>query len=183
MGSLDVSGFVRRARRLADLSQRELAAHIGRDQATVSRIEGGSGVSLRTFEEILAAAGLRLAVVDATGAAVSPMPHDVFRDGARRRQPAHLDVHARPEHPTVTMLLRRADPIPASGAWHHRRAERDRIRLYTDRTEFDEQLSVGAASARQQETRRQHAARRAGAARASPPRGARASPPIGPIGW
>jgi HTH-type transcriptional regulator/antitoxin HipB len=151
---LDTSGYVRRARRLADLSQRELSERTGIGQSRISRIEGGADVDLRSFVRILAAADLRLVVVDATGAPVTPMPADVFRDHAGRRRPAHLDVHALPEHPTMKMLLRAADPIPPGGAWHHLRHERDRLRRRTGGDATTEQLTAGVARARRRRSAR-----------------------------
>jgi HTH-type transcriptional regulator/antitoxin HipB len=112
---------------LADLSQRELARLIGIDQARIARIEGGRSVDVATFAQILAAAGLRLAVVDAAGDEIEPMPPDVMRDRAGRRQPAHLDVLAAPDRPTPAMLARHREPEPRT-SWHHRREERDRRR-------------------------------------------------------
>lgn len=126
---LDVSGFVRRVRRLADLSQRELAEAVGLPQSTIARIENGRAVDAVAFATILAAAGLRLAVVDATGTEVPPMASEVYRDSAGRRQPAHLDVHvATGAPPDYRLLLRystgRRSPNPA----HYRRLHRDRLR-------------------------------------------------------
>jgi HTH-type transcriptional regulator/antitoxin HipB len=123
----NVSGYVRRARRLADLSQRDLAAHIGLAQPRVARIEGGRPVDVATFARILATAGLRIAVVDGSGTEVPPMPDDVLRDAGRRRQPAHLDVRTAPEFPSPTMVARHREPDPRE-SWHHRREERDRRR-------------------------------------------------------
>ena len=94
-----VAGFVRRVRRMADKSQRELAlvAHVS--QAAVSRIEAGTQVpSLRLFLRLLAVAGLRVAVVDDERRIVLPMAEwGDTRDGAERRYPAHLDTILDPE--------------------------------------------------------------------------------------
>jgi len=87
-------GMVRRVRRMADLSQRELARRIGVSAATVGRIEAGTLMpSVTTIERILRAAGLQLVVVDQNGRVVTPMEmwHDVA-DGAARLYPAHLDT-------------------------------------------------------------------------------------------
>lgn len=143
--AFDTSGHVRRARRLADLNQRELAARVGLPQSSIARIEDGRDVSVRDFALMLAVAGLQLAVVDAQGRAVAPMPPDVHRDGAGRRRPAHLDVHALPEPPTTKMLLHACDPVPAGGAWHHLRAERDRLRRLTAADGSSEQLTISGA--------------------------------------
>jgi HTH-type transcriptional regulator/antitoxin HipB len=138
---------VRRARRVADLSQRDLAAIIGLAQSRVSRIESGHDVGVETFARILGVAGLRIAIVDDTGAEVSPMPPDVLRDGAGRRQPSHLDVHAAPELPIPRLLLRRADPRPRE-SWHHRRPERDRMRSSSPAEGIPEQPTAGAVAPR-----------------------------------
>lgn len=147
-GGVDVSGYVRRVRRLADLSQRELAARLDVSQTSVSRVERDGRADVETFARILGVAGLRLCVVDDAGTVVSPMPADVFRDGAGRRLPAHLDVHAVPEPPTPRMLLHAVDPVPDGGVWHHLRRERDRIRAVSGACAHDEQLTAGAARER-----------------------------------
>ena len=71
---VDVPGLVRRARREGDLSQRELAALLGVDQATVSRWETGQAVpDVLTVARVLALGGLDLAVLDAEGEPAVPM--------------------------------------------------------------------------------------------------------------
>lgn len=87
----DTAGLVRRARRVADISQRELADLIGLSQATVGRIEVGRPVATDLFVRILSVAGLRLQVVDAAGRPVGPMRADAVRDRGHRLHPAHLD--------------------------------------------------------------------------------------------
>lgn len=98
----DVAGYVRRVRRLADLSQRELAALLGVSRAAVGRMETGeAGVDAETLSQMLGLAGLRLCVVDESGDAVPPVPRDVLRDHAGRHFPSHLDVlppHDLPTH-------------------------------------------------------------------------------------
>jgi transcriptional regulator with XRE-family HTH domain len=93
------SGFLRRARRIADMSQRELARAAGVSQAAVSQIEAGTRVpSMRLFQRILAVAGLQLVVVDAGRRIVAPMAAwGDTRDGAERLYPAHLDTILDPE--------------------------------------------------------------------------------------
>jgi transcriptional regulator with XRE-family HTH domain len=118
----DVAGYMRRVRRIADLSQRELAALLGVSHASVGRMETGAApVDVAALSAVLGLAGLRLCVVDATGRAVSPVPGDVLRDHADRHFPSHLDV------------LPPADqPVHRSGERRRlaqRRAEmRDRVR-------------------------------------------------------
>ena len=152
---LDVSGYVRRARRLADLSQRDLAAAVGVGQPRISHIENGGRVELRSFIRILAAAGLRILIVDDAGAEVPPMPPDVLRDRAGRRQPAHLDVCAPPDLPSGRLLLRKRDPAER-GAWHLRRPERDRRRRESGLSAADDQPTV---SSRREAVRAMRAAR------------------------
>jgi transcriptional regulator with XRE-family HTH domain len=97
--ALPFAGLVRRARRIADLSQREMARAAGVSQAAVSKIEAGALVpSCALLQRVLGAAGLWLVVVDAQGRVVEPMADwpDV-RDGARRRYPSHLDTILDPE--------------------------------------------------------------------------------------
>lgn len=91
----DLSGLVRRVRRSADLSQRELAERTGLAPSTIARIESRSlAPALDTLAAILSVAGLRLVVVDAENRRVPPMedPPGDLRDGAGRRFPSHLDV-------------------------------------------------------------------------------------------
>jgi transcriptional regulator with XRE-family HTH domain len=94
IGRYPAGGLVRRARRIADLSQRELARRTGLSPSTVARIETGEiAPSLEVMQRILDAAGLSLVVVDRDGHVVQPM-RDVadIHDGADRRYPAHLDT-------------------------------------------------------------------------------------------
>jgi transcriptional regulator with XRE-family HTH domain len=92
--TLPVSGLVRRVRRLADMSQRELAVAAKVAHTTIGRIESGALVpSLVVFDRILAVADLQLVVVGADGRVVLPMVDwDDARDGAERRFPSHLDT-------------------------------------------------------------------------------------------
>lgn len=93
VGAWDRVGAVRRARRVAGLSQREMADRAGLARSTVARAECPDGaVSLEAVTAILAVAGLRLAVVDARGELVQPMGAHPVRDGAGRYFPAHLDT-------------------------------------------------------------------------------------------
>jgi transcriptional regulator with XRE-family HTH domain len=96
---LFVAGVVRRVRRIADMSQRELATAAGTASSTVGRIEAGVlQPSLALLLRVLAVAGLRLVVVDAEGRVVQPMADgDDTRDAAERRYPSHLDTILDPE--------------------------------------------------------------------------------------
>jgi transcriptional regulator with XRE-family HTH domain len=88
------SGLVRRVRRLADRSQRELARAARVSQATISRLEAGTLTpSIGVLQRIIGVAGLWLVVVDEEGRIVLPMADwDDTRDGAERRFPSHLDT-------------------------------------------------------------------------------------------
>jgi transcriptional regulator with XRE-family HTH domain len=89
-----ISGLLRRARRIAQLSQRELARRAGLSASTVTRVESGAIVpTLAAFERMLAVAGLRLVVVDDEGHVVTPMREiPDTRNGGGSRYPSHLDV-------------------------------------------------------------------------------------------
>jgi transcriptional regulator with XRE-family HTH domain len=94
VGGYPVPGLLRRARRLADLSQHQLADKAKVPQSTVARIESGKlAPSLKTFQRLLSAAGLSLVVIDGEGRVVLPMREsDDTRNGGDRRYPSHLDT-------------------------------------------------------------------------------------------
>ena len=94
LGGDTISGLLRRARRIAGMSQRELARRSGVTQSTVARAEtGGIVPTLPVFERLLATAGLRLVVVDDDGHVIQPM-RDIpdTRHLGGWRYPSHLDV-------------------------------------------------------------------------------------------
>lgn len=93
-GPLDISGIIRRARRVADLSQRDLAKRAGVSQASLARWEMGRGSpDVHVFERLVAAAGFGLSVHDEDGLPVRPMSTDAPVDSQGRMFPAHLDLH------------------------------------------------------------------------------------------
>jgi transcriptional regulator with XRE-family HTH domain len=98
-GVYPVAGLVRRARRIADMSQREMARSVGVARSTIAKVEAGVMMpSVELLGRILGAAGLHLAVVDQHGRVVRPMTDfEDVRDGAGRRYPAHLDTILDPE--------------------------------------------------------------------------------------
>ena len=89
-----VPGWVRAARRRADLSQRQLAEQAGVSASTVGRIEAGSlQPSLGMLVRLLAVADIELVAVDGDRRPVLPMlTAEDTTDGAGRRYPAHLDT-------------------------------------------------------------------------------------------
>jgi transcriptional regulator with XRE-family HTH domain len=124
----DVARLVMRVRRMADLSQRDLAARLGMSPSTVARIEtGGCSVSVGLLSRILWFAGLRLEAVGADGAAVSPVAVDTLRDNGGRRFPSHLDVDLPDQVPMLRQLMPRRDRPPAKG-WYRQREHRDELR-------------------------------------------------------
>ena len=95
MEELDASAtagaWVRQARRLADLSQRELAERAGLRRQVVERIEAGSvSPRLSTLLTLLRAAGCHLALRPGPQPVGTQRPG--LRDRAQRHYPAHLDV-------------------------------------------------------------------------------------------
>lgn len=93
MDPFDLAGALRRIRRLADLSQRELAARLEVPKSSVARVESGSsGIDVRLLARAAALAGLRLALVNASGEEVPVMAGTGVRDGRNRQFPAHLDT-------------------------------------------------------------------------------------------
>jgi transcriptional regulator with XRE-family HTH domain len=99
LGGYPLGGMVRRVRREADLSQRELAKHARVSAAAIARIETGSMTpSLTILQRILNTANYLLVVADATGRLVVPL--EVWPDTADlagRRFPAHLDTILDPD--------------------------------------------------------------------------------------
>lgn len=88
----DVGLVLRAARRLADLSQAQLAAAVGLSQPCVATYETGSRhVAAEDLDTLLRACGCRLVALDADGEVVCATD-DGRRDRGGRRYPAHLDV-------------------------------------------------------------------------------------------
>ncbi len=110
---IDVGGLLRRARRHADLSQRDLADRAGVARSVVGRAESGSAnIGIKTFNALISAAGCRLAVLERNANELLPMRDDAIRNNGGSRYPAHLD-------PRITSWLyrvgggpRRSRPLP-----------------------------------------------------------------------
>jgi transcriptional regulator with XRE-family HTH domain len=85
--------LLRRIRRTADLSQRELARTLGVSNGAVAQVETGERDAPATLLlRAAAVAGLRLALLDAGGTELPGMDPDAVRDRAGRHFPAHLDT-------------------------------------------------------------------------------------------
>lgn len=90
--AVSLAGMLRRARRVADMSQREMAAAAAIAKSTLGAAEAGArDLPVGALLRVLAVAGLRLALVGEDGAQVPPMSDEAIRDLGRRRFPAHLD--------------------------------------------------------------------------------------------
>lgn len=121
----DVGGYLARARRMADLSQRELAGLAGVHQSALARWESGArAVTVETLARVLDVVGLRLEVVDQDGRSVLPFDPDTVRDNAGRRFPAHLDVLPPDQRPANRGRGARYDR-PAARGWYALRTTRD----------------------------------------------------------
>jgi transcriptional regulator with XRE-family HTH domain len=93
VSTFDLPGALRRIRRRADMSQRELAAAAGVSASAVGHAETGKrDPTVRALAGLATLAGLRLTLVDEAGDEVAPMTAETVRDMANRRFPAHLDT-------------------------------------------------------------------------------------------
>ena len=149
----DVAGFMMRVRRICDLSQRELGGVLGFEQSQVARMESSRRrVDVSLFSEILSLAGLRIAVVDEDGVEVAPVPHDVLRDNAGRRMPAHLDVRPTSDPPRSTLVDTHPERA-APRAWYHHRTKRDRRRAGRDAHSMPDQPTFSGLDRAERERR------------------------------
>lgn len=93
MDPFPLAGLLRRIRRTADCSQRELADRIGASKATVAAAESGRrDLPASLLARAADCAGARLAVVGGDGTELLPMDPDAVRDAGWRHFPAHLDT-------------------------------------------------------------------------------------------
>jgi transcriptional regulator with XRE-family HTH domain len=91
--AFDLPGILRRIRRIADLSQRELAAAAGVSASTIGQAESGArDLPVGRVAGMAQLAGLRLVLMDDQGSEVTPMTDEAVRDMSGRRFPAHLDT-------------------------------------------------------------------------------------------
>ena len=92
--AIPVSGLLRAARAVADVSQRGLAERSGVSKSAICRMEQdetGERTTLATFVRAMSACGLTV-TVHANGRQLRP-DDDPERDRARRRFPPHLEPH------------------------------------------------------------------------------------------
>ena len=158
-------GMLRRIRRTADLSQRELAEVCEVSQSLIAHAESGrSDLLVALVARAAAVAGLRLALVDAAGAEVAPMSDDAVRDTVGRHFPAHLDTRYSEE-----AWWHGRERYSRRQPWYtfdRRRATRDHYRG-RDGTPADHQLpQPGDAPEDRRAARRRAALRRLAQARA-----------------
>jgi HTH-type transcriptional regulator/antitoxin HipB len=91
----EISGLIRRVRRRAKLSQRELAHELGVSQSAIAKWETGrTSPTARMLIKVLELGELHLVAVGANGDQVPPMAQVAGRDAAERRYPAHTFVWA-----------------------------------------------------------------------------------------
>lgn len=131
----DLCGVLRRIRRTADLSQRQLADAAGLSLSAVAHAEAGTrDLPATALARAAETAGLRLTLVDDAGAEVRGMHPDGVRDRGGRRFPAHLDTvlseerasrwEHRPQLRQPTYTFDRRDPW-AADARSRRRSRPD----------------------------------------------------------
>jgi transcriptional regulator with XRE-family HTH domain len=93
VADFDLSGALRRIRRRADLSQRQLAEACAVSQSVIARAEAGRrDVPVALLQCAAMLAGLRLALLDEHGEEITGMSVDAVRDRNGRHFPAHLDT-------------------------------------------------------------------------------------------
>ncbi|TQN37812.1 helix-turn-helix protein [Blastococcus colisei] len=89
----DLCGVLRRIRRIADVSQRQLAAAAGLSVSAVAHAEAGTrDLPVTALARAAGLAGLRIALLDDHGDEVGGMHPGAVRDRGGRRFPAHLDT-------------------------------------------------------------------------------------------
>jgi transcriptional regulator with XRE-family HTH domain len=154
----DLCGVLRRIRRSADLSQRELASAAGLSVSAVAHAEAGTrDLPSRALARAAELAGLRLALLDAEGREVPGMDPDGARDGTGRRLPAHLDTQHTDE--VADRWAHRPDRQQPWFTFGLDRAARDRQRARAGTLE-DHDVPVPGDSPAERRSRRQAAARR-----------------------
>jgi transcriptional regulator with XRE-family HTH domain len=152
-GLFDLCGALRRIRRLADLSQRELAVAAELSPSTVAHAEAGTrDLPVASLARAAAVAGLRLALVDEAEAEVDPMARGGVRDLSGRRFPAHLDTY-RPDE-RVGLYEPRWDRPETSFSFVRDRDGRDAARRIAGVPEDHHEARPGDSPAERRAARR-----------------------------
>jgi transcriptional regulator with XRE-family HTH domain len=153
----DLCGVLRRIRRTADLSQRELASAAGLSVSAVAHAEAGTrDLPSRALARAAELAGLRLVLLDAEGREVRGMGSDGPRDATWRRLPAHLDTQHTDE--VADRWAHRPDRRQPWFTFGLDRTARDRRRARAGTPE-DHDVPVPGDSPAERRARRREAAR------------------------
>jgi transcriptional regulator with XRE-family HTH domain len=164
MPDFDLGGHLRRIRRRADLSQRQLARAAGISAASLAGAEAGSrDLPVGALVRAAALAGLRLALLDDTGREVGPMSPEAVLDLGGRRFPAHLDT--RPTAAGSWLHEHRRDRPETAYTFGRDRSARDAGRRKAGTPEEHHPLlpgdtPAGRRAARTEEQRRRQQAER-----------------------
>ncbi|MEX5718328.1 helix-turn-helix domain-containing protein [Geodermatophilus maliterrae] len=160
MAEFELSGILRRIRRTADVSQRELAERSGLSKTAIATAEAGTrGLDARNLARAAAVAGLRLALLDGDGVEIVPMDGDAVRDDGGRRFPAHLDT--RHGDDGWWHGPHRYDRPPVTYTFTRDRGTRDRLRRARGGTPADHQQPRPGDTPAERAAARRAAARRA----------------------
>jgi transcriptional regulator with XRE-family HTH domain len=160
----DLSSLLRRIRRTADMSQRELAEAAQMSAAAVAHAEAGSrDLPVAALVRAAEVAGLHLALLDADGREVRGMHPDAVRDRGGRHFPAHLDTvlseerssrwEHQPNRPQPTYTFDRRRPWDDPAARTTGRPDDHRLPQPGDSPAEQRAAAQAAARARRQEER------------------------------
>jgi transcriptional regulator with XRE-family HTH domain len=153
-------GALRRIRRSADLSQRQLADALAVSQSAIAQAETGRrDLPVGMLVRAAGLAGLRLALLDVDGCEVAGMAEGTARDSGGNRFPAHLDTVHTDERPG-----RYQDQHQRTRPWYtvdRDRDARDELRRRTGTPEDHLVAEPGTAPWEQAARRRREALGRA----------------------
>lgn len=125
----DLAGLLRRARRNAEFSQREMASAIGVSKSTLARAEAdNAAVSVPVLLAALAVGGIELMAIDRDGE-VEIMRPDALRDRGGRKLPAHLEAYVPEESDRVPEHWRGSARRNAPVCWRLRNPRYPAIEL------------------------------------------------------